>query len=71
VENIGSGEVEMLEMFRAPKFEDFSTEQWLANTPAQIVSDHLNLEGERKKEFLAALSKDKEPIKKGPRRNSF
>lgn len=36
VENIGDEEVEMLEMFRAPKFEDFSTEQWLAQTPATM-----------------------------------
>jgi oxalate decarboxylase/phosphoglucose isomerase-like protein (cupin superfamily) len=34
VENIGDEPVEMLEMFRASKFEDFSLEQWLAQTPA-------------------------------------
>ncbi|KAI9635320.1 putative oxalate decarboxylase/oxidase [Dioszegia hungarica] len=71
VENIGEGEVEMLEMFRASKFEDFSTEQWLAQTPGQIVAEHLNLEGNKREEFLKGLSKDKEPVKKGPRRNSF
>lgn len=73
VENIGEGEVEMLEMFRAAKFEDFSTEQWLANTPGYIVSDHLNLVGDKKKEFLEGLNKDKLPVKDGKikRRNSF
>jgi oxalate decarboxylase family bicupin protein len=75
VENIGEGEVEMLEMFRASKFEDFSTEQWLANTPAQMVAEHLNLEGDRRKEFFDSISKDKVPVKDGktgrPRRGSF
>ena len=65
VENIGEGEVEMLEMFRASKFEDFSTEQWLANTPGNIVAEHLNLEGEKRKKFLSGLNKDKVPVKPG------
>ncbi|GFZ47524.1 hypothetical protein JCM24511_05268 [Saitozyma sp. JCM 24511] len=63
VENIGDGEVEMLEMFRAPKFEDFSTEQWLANTPGYIISDHLNITGDRWKELSQSLKKDKIPVK--------
>lgn len=29
----------MLEMFRAPKFMDFSLEQWLANTPSALIVD--------------------------------
>ena len=73
VENIGKGEVEMLEIFRSAKFEDCSTEQWLANTPGYIVADHLNLEGDRREEFLKGLNKDKVPVKDGKikRRNSF
>jgi oxalate decarboxylase family bicupin protein len=73
VENIGEGEVEMLEVFRASRFQDFSTEQWLANTPGYIVSDHLNLEGDKKKAFLEGLNKDKVPVKDGKikRRSSF
>ena len=65
VENIGEGEVEMLEMFRAAEFEDFSTEQWLANTPGTIVAEHLNLEGDIREKFLKGLSKDKMPVKEG------
>lgn len=55
----------MLEMFRASKFEDFSTEQWLANTPGYIVADHLNLEGDKRAEFLKGLNKDKVAVKDG------
>ncbi|KAL1411554.1 hypothetical protein Q8F55_002516 [Vanrija albida] len=69
VENIGKGDVEFLEMFRAPLFEDFSTDQWLAQTPAQEVAEHLNLEGSRREEFLKALNKTKVPVK--ARRQSF
>lgn len=63
VENIGDEPVEMLEMFRASKFEDFSTEQWLAQTPATMVAEHMNLTGARKEEFLKNLSKDKTAVK--------
>ena len=45
VENIGDEPVEMLEAFRASKFEDFSVEQWLAQTPATMVAEHMNLTG--------------------------
>lgn len=63
VENIGEGPVEMLEMFRAPKFEDFSTEQWLAETPKTMVAEHLNLTGNAREKFLKSLSKDKTAVK--------
>ena len=69
VENIGSEPVEMLEMFRAPKFEDFSTEQWLAQTPRTMVAEHLNLTGRNKEKFLASLSRDKTVVKPPLRRN--
>lgn len=63
VENIGDEPVEMLEMFRAPRFEDFSTEQWLAQTPATMVAEHLNLSGSNREKFLKGLSKDKTAVK--------
>jgi len=69
VENIGEGDVEFLEMFRAPIFQDFSVEQWLAETPAKEVAEHLNLTGARGEEFFKQLSKKKTPVK--PRRMSF
>jgi oxalate decarboxylase family bicupin protein len=63
VENIGDEPVEMLEVFRASKFEDFSVEQWLAQTPATMVAEHMNLTGVRKEEFLKSLSKEKTAVK--------
>lgn len=63
VENIGDGDLEFLEMFRAPKFEDFSVEQWIANTPQLEVAEHLNLSGNRREQFFSELSKEKVPIK--------
>jgi oxalate decarboxylase family bicupin protein len=63
VENIGDEPVEMLEVFRASKFEDFSVEQWLAQTPATMVAEHMNLTGTRKEEFLKSLSKEKMAVK--------
>jgi oxalate decarboxylase family bicupin protein len=66
VENIGDEEVEMLEVFRAPKFEDFSLEQWLKGSPGQMVLEHLNLQGsEEGRKLMEALqkSKGKEPVK--------
>jgi oxalate decarboxylase family bicupin protein len=70
VENIGHGELEMLEMFRAPQFQDFSTEQWLAQVPQQEVAEHLNLHGDKRAELLKQLNKDKVPVK-AARRASF
>lgn len=35
-----------LELFKAPKFLDFSAVQWLALTPPQIVADLLNISTE-------------------------
>ncbi|PGH04735.1 hypothetical protein AJ79_07014 [Helicocarpus griseus UAMH5409] len=63
VENIGDEPVEMLEVFRASRFEDFSVEQWLAQTPATMVAEHMNLTGSRKEEFLKNLSKEKIAVK--------
>ncbi|OAQ62909.1 oxalate decarboxylase oxdC [Pochonia chlamydosporia 170] len=41
VENIGDEPVEMLEVFRADKFRDFSLFQWMGETPQRMVVDHL------------------------------
>lgn len=70
VENIGKGDLEFLEMFRAPTFEDFSVEQWLAQTPQLEVAEHLNLTGEEREEFFKQLSRDKVPVKERERRKS-
>ncbi|PNS20983.1 hypothetical protein CAC42_3320 [Sphaceloma murrayae] len=41
VENIGDEPIEMLEIFRADEFRDFSLFQWLGSTPRKLVVDHL------------------------------
>lgn len=57
VENIGDEPVEMLEVFRASTFQDFSLEQWLAQSPQTMVVEHLNLDGDNAKRFIDSLSK--------------
>jgi len=64
VENLSDTEpCVMLEMFRADKFQDFSLEQWLAQTPQQMVAEHLNLTGTYRETFLKSLSKEKTAVK--------
>jgi hypothetical protein len=65
VENLSETEgVEMLEMFRAPKFEDFSLEQWLAATPERNVAEHILQADERAGQaFVQALEGQKKPVK--------
>lgn len=41
VENIGDEPLEMLEVFRADEFRDFSLFQWMSETPKKMVVDHL------------------------------
>ncbi|KAF9877114.1 oxalate decarboxylase family bicupin [Colletotrichum karsti] len=41
VENIGDEPIEMLEIFRADEFRDFSLFQWMGETPKKLVIDHL------------------------------
>ncbi|KAK3298738.1 RmlC-like cupin domain-containing protein [Chaetomium fimeti] len=39
VENVGDEPIEMLEVFRADEFRDFSLFQWLGETPRRMVAD--------------------------------
>ncbi|KAJ8128668.1 hypothetical protein O1611_g4968 [Lasiodiplodia mahajangana] len=41
VENIGDEPIEMLEVFKADEFRDFSLFQWMGETPKKLVVDHL------------------------------
>jgi len=65
VENLSdTEEVEMLEMFRAPRFEDFSLEQWLASTPNRNVREHVFQADERAgRKFEEELEAVKRPVK--------
>jgi oxalate decarboxylase/phosphoglucose isomerase-like protein (cupin superfamily) len=65
VENLSQDEeVEMLEAFRAPRFEDFSLGQWLATTPDRMVSEHVFKDSPRAAKALTdALKAEKESVK--------
>ncbi|KAL2136475.1 hypothetical protein VTI74DRAFT_3494 [Chaetomium olivicolor] len=56
VENIGDEDIEMLEIFRADEFRDFSLFQWLGESPRKMVVDTL-FKGEKEKgeRFLEEL----------------
>ena len=60
VENLGDTPLRYLEMFRAPRFQDFSLNQWMALTPPELVQAHLNLN----KTMMGALRKEKWPVVK-------
>ncbi len=42
VQNTGTDTLWFLEMFKAPRFEDISLNQWIALTPYQLVRSNLN-----------------------------
>jgi len=58
VQNTGDVPLKFLELFRSPRFEDVSLNQWLALTPAQLVKSHLGLD----QSTIDHLSKTKKPI---------
>ena len=47
-----------LELFKAPKFIDFSASQWMALTPPQIVADLLNIPTE----LVSNMNKQKQVL---------
>jgi oxalate decarboxylase len=44
VENTGDTELVFLEMFKADRFQDFSFSEWLAHTPPELVTAHLDID---------------------------
>lgn len=63
VQNLSDTEpVEMLEIFRASKFQDFSLQQWLGETPKRMVAEHLFMHnkkaGEKFLEEIKGAEKD-------------
>ncbi|KAH7117913.1 RmlC-like cupin domain-containing protein [Dendryphion nanum] len=66
IENLSDDEpLEVLEIFRADKFEDFSLFQWLGETPRRLVRDHLFATDEKSgKKFEKAIQNaEKDVIK--------
>jgi Cupin/Pyridoxamine 5'-phosphate oxidase len=62
VENTGDEPLVFLEMFKSDHFADVSLNQWMALTPPELVSAHLNLD----EETVAALPREK-PVIVAPR----
>ncbi len=58
VENTGDQPLVFLELFRSPHFQDVSVRQWMANTPAQVIADTLNVP----RSLIEALPKDKQSV---------
>ncbi|KAF5848046.1 hypothetical protein GGP41_009291 [Bipolaris sorokiniana] len=66
IENLSDEEdVEVLEIFRADKFQDFSLFQWLGETPQRLVKEHLFESSPKEAEEFERAIKDAErdPIK--------
>jgi oxalate decarboxylase len=58
VENTGSAPLRFLEIFKSSYYADVSLNQWMALTPAELVSAHLKLDPQ----VMGALRKAKEPV---------
>ena len=66
IENLSDDEeIEVLEIFRADKFQDFSLFQWMGETPQRLVKEHLFAQDKKSGEkFLKAIENaEKDPIK--------
>lgn len=66
IENLSDDEdVEVLEIFRADKFQDFSLFQWMGETPQRMVKEHLFATDPKSGEkFVKAIeSAEKDPIR--------
>jgi oxalate decarboxylase len=44
VENVGQTDLKFLEMFRSNRFQDLSLSEWLAHTPPDLVTAHLDID---------------------------
>ena len=66
IENLSDDEpLEVLELFRADRFRDFSLFQWLGKTPKRMVAEHLFMgDEEAAEEFLSKIENPtKDPIR--------
>jgi oxalate decarboxylase len=46
IKNTGDTDLQVLEVFRAPEFQDISLSDWIAHTPPALVAQHLNVSQE-------------------------
>lgn len=58
IENTGTVDLIFLEMFKSPRYQDLSLNEWIANTPPELIKQHLGISSET----LAAIPKKKQII---------
>ena len=58
IENTGSDPLRYLELFNSAYYTDMSLTSWMANTPHDLVAQHLNVS----EAFVAGLSRQKHPV---------
>jgi oxalate decarboxylase len=61
IENTGTAPLRFLEVFKSNYYADVSLNQWLAQTPPELVQAHLKVD----EQTLAAFRKEKSPIVPG------
>jgi oxalate decarboxylase len=44
IENTGDTDMQLVAVFRAPRYEEVSLSNWLSHTPPKLVAAHLNVE---------------------------
>jgi oxalate decarboxylase len=58
IENTGSTPMRFLEVFRSPRYADFSLNQWMKLIPPELVMSHLDID----RPLLDGLSAEKRPV---------
>jgi oxalate decarboxylase len=61
IENTGTEPLRFLEIFASSRYADVSLKGWMANTPAELVADHLKLDDG----FVSSLDETKQPVVPG------
>ena len=58
IENIGKDKLTFLEIFNTGEYSDVSLNNWLANTPAELVAAHLNVDPQ----LISKMNESKVPV---------
>ncbi len=58
IENTGDTDLIFLELFKSPRFVDFSLNSWIGRMPPEMASAHLNLDASA----LKKIPTEKQPV---------
>ena len=61
IENTGTEPLRFLELFASGYYADISLSGWMANSPTELVADHLKLDDE----FISSIDERKRPVVPG------